>query len=90
MKKSQIILLILVLSFSFLGCSSISNSFNRETMTITLEPNRKMVSITYKDKNMWILTKEMKSTDIVEIYNFEEYSKYGILDGKLIIKEKRG
>lgn len=90
MKKSQVVLLMLILVFLFIGFGNISNSFNRDVMNITLKTNQKLINVSWKDKNMWILTKEMESTDVAETYNFEEYSKYGILDGKLTINEKKG
>ena len=61
------------------------------TETITLEPGKRLVNITWKGgegiANLWILTKvdpETKPTT----YSFKEKSGGGLLEGEVIIIEK--
>ena len=59
------------------------------TETITLEPGKRLVNVTWKDKNgtsLWVLSKQ--DTTKPSTYMFEEKSSLGIMEGKLIIKEQ--
>ena len=61
------------------------------TETITLEPGKRLVNITWKsvDKgssSLWVLTK--MDTTKPSTYMFEEKSSWGIMEGKVIIIEK--
>ena len=57
--------------------------------TLELEPGRKLMNATWKGDSLWILTREMKPEDMEETYTYSEYSNFGILEGKVIIKEKK-
>ena len=60
------------------------------TETVELPAGRRLVNITWKgDKgaaNLWVLTKE--DTTKPTTYFFEEKSGYGVMEGKVIIKEQ--
>lgn len=56
---------------------------------IYLEPNRKLVEVTWKDENAWYLTKPMTDEDIAESYEFAESDALGILEGTLHIQETK-
>ena len=59
------------------------------TETITLDPGKRLVNVTWKDKNgtsLWILTKQ--DTTKPSTYTFEEKSSLGVMEGKVIIKEQ--
>jgi len=53
----------------------------------TLPPNRKLINVTWKDDNLWFLTRPMTSEDVAETYEFTESSSFGILCGTVVIKE---
>lgn len=57
------------------------------TYTINLEKNKKLMNITWKDDQLWLLTKKSVASDISETYEFREDSKYNILEGTVVIKE---
>ena len=59
------------------------------TSTVELEENKKLVNLTWKDGDLWILTKDMLPTDVAETYTFKEDSPYGVIEGLIIIKEKK-
>lgn len=59
------------------------------TATLDLPQNQKLVNATWKQDNLWVLTKEMSSTDSAETYNFKEDSSFGIMEGTYIIKESK-
>lgn len=56
-------------------------------MDMHLEPNRKLVEVTWKDDNIWYLTKPMNNEDIAETYEFAESDAIGIFEGTLHIYE---
>lgn len=59
------------------------------TEIITLEPGKRLINVTWKDKNgtsLWFLTKQ--DTTKPSTFMFEEKSSLGIMEGKLIIKEQ--
>ena len=82
-----------LIMFGFIFCcANISCTQNQRvkkfggTMEINLE-NEKLINVTWKDDHLWVLTKEMKATDILETYKFSEKSSFGILQGTIIFKE---
>lgn len=59
------------------------------TMTYNLEKGQKLINVTWKDEDMWILTRPMREGEREEIYKFAEKSNLGILQGEVIIVEYR-
>lgn len=83
-------LLVIVLSVLFFSCTEQQRAkMYGGTANIKLKPNRKLVNCTFKDANIWLLTKPMKPTDSSETYEFVESSNYGILSGTVIIEETK-
>jgi hypothetical protein len=54
---------------------------------LILPENQKLVTITWKETELWYLTKPMKVTDTAETYIFMENSNFGILEGSVTIIE---
>ena len=59
------------------------------TAKVSLPKGQKLVTVTWKDDNIWYLTKTMHATDTPETYTFKEESSYGIIQGAVIITEQR-
>ena len=59
------------------------------TATEQLADNVKLVNITWKDDNLWVLTRPMNESDKAETYEFKESSSFGLVNGKVIIKENK-
>lgn len=59
------------------------------TATVELSAGQKLVNCTWKNNNLWYLTRPMKEGEIPEIYTFQEKSDLGIIEGAYIIKEKK-
>jgi hypothetical protein len=59
------------------------------TATIELPAGQKLVHCTWKDSNLWYLTRPMGANDSVEIYTFQEKSNFGMIEGTYKIKETR-
>lgn len=89
MKKTIILLSLILLSLSFMTCTGNWRAKKAGgTVTYEIDTDRKFVNITWKDDNLWILTRERKSGETPETYIFKEESKHGIVEGKVIIIEK--
>jgi len=58
-------------------------------MSVNVVPDQKVVNVTWKESNMWILTRPMNESDKPEIYSFSEKSKFGIWEGTIKIIETR-
>lgn len=59
------------------------------TTTETLPPNSKLITATWKQDDLWLLVRPMHSNEVAEVYEFKESSSYGILEGKVVIIEKK-
>ncbi len=70
------------------GCSDqgMARSYGGET-EVTLEPNRKLIEITWKDDSLWYLTRAMTEDDIAEDYIFQEKDPIGVAEGTVIVHE---
>jgi hypothetical protein len=54
--------------------------------TINLEKGQRLVNVTWKKSNLWILTKESNTKP--STYTFSEDSSFGAFEGTIIIIEK--
>lgn len=80
-------LFVLLISVTLLSCTA--NQSARKyggSQVIDLETNQRLVNITWKGGDMWILTKT--DTTSPKQYMFKEKSNFGILEGTIIINEK--
>jgi hypothetical protein len=57
--------------------------------TINLPKGRKLVNVTWKETQVWYLTRPMKSTDVAETYQFHEESSWGMVEGTYNIVETK-
>jgi hypothetical protein len=87
MKK---VFLSLVLGMSLLSCTENSRVKNwGGDGTIKLPKGKKLVNVTWKETEVWYLTREMDSNDVVETYQFHEESSYGVIEGTYTIIETK-
>ena len=56
--------------------------------TIELPKGKKLVMVTWKGAEIWLLTRDMREGDLIETYDFSEKSSWGLLEGKVTIKEE--
>lgn len=90
MKKRIILLLTIFFILSiFSGCTenSLVKGFGGK-MTIELEPGNKLEEITWKDANLWILTRPIKENESAETHTFYESSEFHAFEGEVVIIEK--
>jgi hypothetical protein len=87
MKKHIIILLVgFALTMSIVSCTK--NEMARNfggTEHITLKDNEVLVNMTWKEDDLWILTRDtLTDTD-----HFRESSSYGVWEGEVIVDKKK-
>lgn len=57
--------------------------------TINLPKGRKLVNVTWKETQVWYLTRPMDSNDVAETYLFQEESSWGVMEGTYNIVETK-
>ena len=80
----------MLLALSLAACTENQRvkSFGGEG-TINLPAGRKLINITWKDSEIWYLTRKMKDTDSAETYQFQEESSWGTIEGMYNIVETK-
>ena len=56
---------------------------------INLPKGRKLVNVTWKDTQLWYITRQMRPDDVVETYIFQEESSWGVIEGSYNIVESK-
>lgn len=87
--KKLVVLFFLIAALVFTSCTQNqkAKSFGGKA-TITLPAGKKLVVATWKDDNLWYLTRDMQPGDKAVEYEFCEESSFGIWNGTYIIKEQ--
>lgn len=86
--KKLLILAIAAIAFTSCTENQRAKSFGG-TANVNLEPNRKLVTVTWKEDQIWYLTRPMDSTEKAETYNFQEESSWGMIEGTVVIVESK-
>lgn len=89
--KKRILALIAaaIVSMSLLsGCQWSAKNFGG-TYTINLEKGEKLDMVTWKDNDLWVLTRPMREDETPETYRFQEDSNLGIMEGTVNIIETK-
>ncbi len=84
------VLLVFVLVLScFLGACTANQRAKRfgGATTIDLPAKRKLVTATWKESSLWILTRPMREGEPIEAYEFKEDSSLGLMEGTVVLKE---
>jgi hypothetical protein len=90
MKKKRILLFGVLSVLLFVSCTQNSRARNfGGTANIELPKGEKLVTVTWKGEEIWYLTRPMSDNDVAETYTFNESSSWGIMEGKVIISEKK-
>jgi hypothetical protein len=56
---------------------------------IDLPQGKKLVNITWKQDEIWYLTRNMRNDEVAETYQFQEESSWGVVEGTYIIHESK-
>lgn len=89
-KKIAGFIIFIVLAISFAGCTEQQRAKEfGGNATINLPPDVKLVTATWKQDSFWYLVRPMRANEEPESYTFIESSSFGIIEGKVLIVEKR-
>ena len=58
-------------------------------MTVEIPKGQKFINATWKESQLWYVTKEMSPSDSADTYYFHEKSSWGITEGTVIFKESK-
>lgn len=86
-KKILVVATIGASAVALTGCQTATKSLGGKT-TITLEPGQKLEEITWKDDDLWYLTRPMTEDDIAETHTFQQSSNWGVFEGTVTITEQ--
>lgn len=79
----------LTLTFGLTGCgNTLARSFGG-TITVDLPVGEKLQEATWKDDELWYLTRPMREDEEPETWKFQEKSNYGVIEGTVIFKESK-
>ncbi len=90
--KRMILAAILMLGISVLLGNCTQNQKAKDyggTAKLELPVNQKLIVVTWKDSDLWYLTREMVKGDTAITYTFQEKSSWGVWNGTYIISEKK-
>jgi hypothetical protein len=59
------------------------------TTTVELPAGEKLIEATWKDEQLWYLTRSMREDESPETFKFQEKSSYGVIEGTVIFKESK-
>jgi hypothetical protein len=86
--RKLILILTLILTVSSCTENSRVKNFGGEG-TINLPANQKLINITWKEGQIWYLTRPMGKDDVAETYKFSEESSWGAIEGTYNIIETK-
>lgn len=90
MKKILTVVVIFALAVILVGCTDQSRAKGfGGTAIINLPKGEKLVNATWKDENIWYLTRPMRENENAEKYSFKESSSFGLLQGEVILQESK-
>ena len=85
MKK---LITILVIALMSLSCTEqIQTKTFGGSMTVELPKGKRLVIATWKDNNLWYLTRDFKEGEEATVFEFTESSSFGQFEGTIIFKE---
>ena len=89
MKKIITFILVLVAVVAFSSCTENLRARNYGgTTTIELDPGQKLIEVTWKETSIWYLTEPMEPGYEPKTKVFQEDSRFGVMEGKVIFHEK--
>jgi hypothetical protein len=81
-------LLVLALALGLFGCTENQRARNfGGTMKVALPCDTKLVTATWKQDNLWYLTRAARENELPEDQTLYEDSNFGIVNGKVLFDE---
>lgn len=80
-------LVVIFAVFMLIGCEQAVTKSLGGDMTMDLEPGEKLEMITWKEDDLWYLTRPMREGEKAETHVFKQSSVTGIFEGTVTIVE---
>lgn len=83
------IILVGIIGWLTVGCTE--NTRTKRfggTMTINVPPTEKFINATWKDDELWYLTRDRREGETPENWKFQEKSSFGMIEGTIIFHEQ--
>lgn len=80
----------IAIALALLACSCTQNQMSRAyggTQTMDIKAGHKVVNITWKNLDMWVLTRPMRADEVPETLTFHESSNFGVWEGTIVLRE---
>lgn len=88
--KKRYIAILAVLALLVAGCTQNQRTLKYGgSMTYELATNRTLVTVSWEEDHLWILTRPMHTNEVAETYELDEKSSWGMMQGKIIIHEHK-
>lgn len=88
MKKLLCLVGIIGVVLTTAGCQYTTKNLGGD-MVLELKPNQKLEEITWKDDNLWYLTRPMREDEEPETHTFQQKSEMGVFEGTVTIVESK-
>lgn len=89
--KKNLVLSMVLFAVAAVGLSACTDNASTRmyggTSRVDLPVGRKLVNITWKEADIWYLTRPMEEGDTATSYEFKESSNYGMMEGTIVITE---
>lgn len=80
----------IIATAAFAGCTDNAAAKNYGgTQNIHLKSGRKFINATWKDQNLWYVTRAMREDETPEVFSFKEKSNFGVMEGEIIFHESK-
>lgn len=76
--------------FGLSGCQQANARNFGGDIILSLEPDQKLEMITWKDNDLWYLTRPMREDEMSEVHTFQQSSEFGVLEGTVTVIETKG
>ncbi len=83
---------LIIIGLLILGCGCTENVRAKHwggTGKYPIAPGQKVIGVTWKEANLWVLTRPMRTNEFPETFEFKENSNFGILSGTIIFQESK-
>ena len=86
----HILLAVALVGILATGCTeNIRSKTFGGNMNVTLPQGQKLVTATWKNAELWYLTRPMQTNEVAETFTFVEKSSFGLVEGKVTFVESK-